>query len=111
MDRLDAMAAFVAVAELKGFAAAARRLKLSPPSVTRLVAGLEQRLSARLLHPTTRTVGLPAAGRRRRGAPAGGGAPPGPPPRRILADVGDAEANAQAGLAVPAGRLVVAAPL
>src|SRR4051812_19122379 len=99
MDRLDAMAAFVAVAELKGFAAAARRLKLSPPSVTRLVAGLEERLSARLLHRTTRTVALTEAGARYLDRA-----------RRILADVGDAEANARAEQAVPAGRLVVAAP-
>jgi len=100
MDRLDAMAAFVAVAELKGFAAAARRLKLSPPSVTRLVAGLEERLSARLLHRTTRTVALTEAGARYLDRA-----------RRILAEVGDAEANARAEVAAPSGRLVVAAPL
>src|SRR3954469_21650427 len=100
MDRLDAMAAFVAVAELKGFAAAARKLKLSPPSVTRLVAGLEERLSARLLHRTTRTVALTEAGARYLDRA-----------RRILAEVGDAEANARAERAAPAGRLVVAAPL
>ena len=93
------MAAFVAVAELKGFAAAARRLKLSPPSVTRLVAGLEERLSARLLHRTTRSVALTEAGARYLDRA-----------RRILADVGDAEAAARAELTAPAGRLVVAAP-
>ena len=58
MDRLDAMAAFVAVAELRGFAPAARRLGLSPSAVTRLVAALEERLSIRLLTRTTRTVTL-----------------------------------------------------
>ncbi|HYV43604.1 MAG TPA: LysR family transcriptional regulator [Myxococcaceae bacterium] len=100
MDRLDAMAAFVAVAELKGFAAAARKLKRSPPSVTRLVAGLEAHLSARLLHRTTRTVALTEAGARYLDRA-----------RRILGEVGDAEANARAEVAAPSGRLVVAAPL
>src|SRR4051812_11701573 len=99
MDRLDAMAAFVAVAELKGLAAAARRLKLSPPSVTRPVAGLEERLSARLLHRTTRTVALTEAGARYLDRA-----------RRILAEVGDAEANARGGRAGPTGGLVGGAP-
>jgi DNA-binding transcriptional LysR family regulator len=42
MDRIDAMNAFVAVADLQGFAPAARRLGLSASAVTRLVAALEQ---------------------------------------------------------------------
>jgi hypothetical protein len=37
MDRIDAMAAFVAVADLEGFAPAARKLGLSPSNVTRLI--------------------------------------------------------------------------
>jgi DNA-binding transcriptional LysR family regulator len=41
------MQAFVAVADLRGFAPAARRLGLSPSGVTRLVAALEDRLGAR----------------------------------------------------------------
>ena len=41
MDRIDAMQAFVAVADLHGFAPAARKLKLSPSAVTRLIAALE----------------------------------------------------------------------
>ena len=43
MDRIDAMQAFVAVAELSGFAPAARKLGLSASGVTRLVAALEDR--------------------------------------------------------------------
>src|SRR3979411_1267743 len=54
MDRIDAMQAFVAVADLQGFAPAARKLGLSPSGVTRLIAALEQRLGARLLQRTTR---------------------------------------------------------
>ena len=64
MDRLDAMAAFVAVADLEGFAPAARKLGLSPSNVTRLIAALEDRLGARLLQRTTRSVTLTDTGAR-----------------------------------------------
>jgi len=64
MDRLQAMTVFVAVAEEAGFALAARRLGLSPPSVTRAVSTLEGRLNARLFHRTTRSVQLTSAGER-----------------------------------------------
>ena len=37
MDRIDAMQAFVTVADLQGFAPAARKLGLSPSGVTRLI--------------------------------------------------------------------------
>src|ERR1700741_1639880 len=64
MDRLDAMQAFVTVADLQGFAPAARKLGLSPSGVTRLIAALEDRLGARLLQRTTRSVTLTDAGAR-----------------------------------------------
>lgn len=99
MDRIDAMSAFAAVAELRGFAPAARRLALSRPAVTRLVAALEARLGTRLLQRTTRSVALTDAGARYLEAA-----------RRILSDVAEAEALAQADRSVPAGRFVVAAP-
>lgn len=99
MDRLDAMTAFAAVAELRGFAPAARRLSLSRPAVTRLVASLEARLGTRLLQRTTRSVALTDAGARYLERA-----------RRILSDVAEAEALAQADRAAPTGRLVVAAP-
>lgn len=98
MDRLDAMTAFVAVAELRGFAPAARRLRLPPPKVTRLVAALEAHLAIRPLHRTTRAVGLTHAGARYLERA-----------RRILGEVADAEANARAERLAPAGRLVVGA--
>ena len=63
MDRIDAMQAFVAVADLQGFAPAARKLGLSPSGVTRLIAALENRLGARLLQRTTRQVTLPMPAR------------------------------------------------
>ena len=52
------MRVFVAVAEASSFAAAARRLSLSPAQVTRAVAAVETRCSARLLYRTTRVVRL-----------------------------------------------------
>ncbi len=99
MDRLDAMTAFVAVAEHRSFAQAARRLSLSPSAVTRLVAALEQRLSIRLLQRTTRSVALTDAGARYLERA-----------RRILADVDEAEGEAQQERTEPTGRFVVTAP-
>jgi DNA-binding transcriptional LysR family regulator len=100
MDRIDAMHAFVAVADLEGFAPAARKLKLSPSAVTRLIAALEERLGARLLQRTTRSVNLTDAGRRYLERA-----------RRILADVEEAERAAEGERTRPSGRLVVSAPL
>ena len=93
------MQAFVTVAELHGFAAAARKLGLSAPAVTRLVAALEQQLSLQLLHRTTRSVSLTAAGARflQRA-------------QTILAAVDDAEREVRSEQSEPAGRFVVAAP-
>jgi DNA-binding transcriptional LysR family regulator len=100
MDRLDGMAVFVAVADLRGFAPAARKLGLSPSVVTRQIAALEERLKARLLQRTTRSVTLTDAGARFLERA-----------RRILSDLAEAEGAAQAERTAPTGRLVVAAPL
>jgi DNA-binding transcriptional LysR family regulator len=100
MDRIDAMQAFVAVADLHGFAPAARKLHLSPSAVTRLVAALEERLGARLLQRTTRSVALTDAGARYLERI-----------RRILADVEEAELAAEDERIRPSGRLVVSAPV
>jgi DNA-binding transcriptional LysR family regulator len=64
VDRLLTLKIFVAVGEERGFAAAARRLALSPPAVTRAVAELELRLGVQLLQRTTRIVRLTDAGAR-----------------------------------------------
>lgn len=100
MDRLQAMTAFLAVADGSGFAAAARKLKLSPPVVTRAVAELEARLGARLLTRTTRVVRVTEAGARYADDC-----------RRILAAVGEAEAAATGTHATPRGHLTVTAPV
>jgi DNA-binding transcriptional LysR family regulator len=62
MDRLDAIAVFVAVAELGSFAAAARKLGHTPATVTRAIAELETSLSKQLFNRTTRSVALTEAG-------------------------------------------------
>jgi DNA-binding transcriptional LysR family regulator len=100
MDRIDAMQAFVAVADLRGFAPAARKLGMSPSGVTRLVAALEDRLGARLLQRTTRSVTLTDAGTRYLVRA-----------RRILADVEEAEGSTQDERTRPSGRLAVSAPV
>lgn len=100
MDRIDAMQAFALVADLKGFAPAARKLGLSASGVTRLIAALEQRVGARLLQRTTRSVTLTDVGARYLERI-----------RRILADVEEAEASAGAERTEPSGRLVVSAPI
>ena len=52
MDLLQGMQVFARVAQLNGFAAAARELSLSNAAVTKHVAALEARVGARLLERT-----------------------------------------------------------
>jgi len=100
MDRLSAMAAFVAVVDEAGFAAAARKLGQSPPAVTRAVAELESRMGVRLLTRTTRSVRLTEAGTRYAADC-----------RRILADVAESEASTIGVHSQPRGHLVITAPV
>jgi DNA-binding transcriptional LysR family regulator len=62
MDRLQAMEMFVRVAETGSFSKAAREFATTQPTVTKQVAGIEQRLNARLLNRNTRGVSLTRAG-------------------------------------------------
>jgi DNA-binding transcriptional LysR family regulator len=64
VDRFMGMQVFVAVGEAQGFAAAARRLGVSPPAVTRTISALEQELGVKLLQRTTRIVRLTEPGTR-----------------------------------------------
>jgi DNA-binding transcriptional LysR family regulator len=100
MDRFHMMQVFVAVAEEQGFAAAARRLQLSPPAVTRAVATLEQHLNIKLLNRTTRHVRVTEAGLRYL-----------EDARRLLSDVVAAEEAAAGINAEPRGRITVTAPV
>lgn len=98
MDRLDAMRIFVTVAETAGFAQAARQLRLSPPSVTRAVAALEERLGASLFQRSTRHVRLTEAGQRFL-----------LDARRILAEMEEAEASVAGDHGAPRGELSITA--
>ena len=100
MDRFHLMAVFVAVAEEESFAAAARRLRMSPPAVTRAVAFLEQRLGVRLLTRTTRRVRTTDAGARYL-----------EDARRILLEADEADEAAAGINATPRGHLSVTAPV
>ncbi|NDY90138.1 LysR family transcriptional regulator [Ideonella livida] len=99
MDRLQSMKVFQKVVEEGSFAAAARALDLSPAVVTRLVADLEEHLGTRLLHRSTRSLSLSAAGEsyleRLRG---------------ILADIEDAEDHVACHTRAVAGTLRLACP-
>jgi len=63
MDRPEAMAVFLRVVEDGDFSAAARRLRMTPSAVSKIVARVEDRLGVRLLHRTTRRVSLTEEGR------------------------------------------------
>ncbi len=64
MDRMAAMETFVAVVEAGSFSAAARRLNLGQPAVSKSIAQLEERLGARLLLRSTRGLTATDAGQR-----------------------------------------------
>lgn len=100
MDRLESMRVFVAVAEQQGFAAAARRLGLSAPSVTRAVAALESHIGSPLLQRTTRALRLTEAGAHYLADC-----------KRILAEIDDAEASAAGSHRDPKGLLGITAPV
>lgn len=100
MDRFHEMQIFMAVAEEEGFAAAARRLNISPPSVTRAIAAMEERIGTQLLSRTTRSLHLTEAGQRYLDDC-----------RRILNEVDEAEEAAADSYSIPRGHLTVTAPV
>jgi DNA-binding transcriptional LysR family regulator len=63
MDRIEELRVFVAVADAKSFAQAARRLGISPAQASKRIARLEDRLHSRLLNRTTRDVSVTDSGR------------------------------------------------
>ena len=62
LARLDDLTVFLAVCEMRGFRAAAKRLGLSPSTVSETIVQLETRLGVPLLIRTTRNVVPTAAG-------------------------------------------------
>ncbi|BCM81961.1 LysR family transcriptional regulator [Methylobacterium indicum] len=98
MDRLDAMAVFVAVVETGSLAAAGRKLGHSPATVTRAVAMLEERLGERLLHRSTRALRLTERGEHQVAVY-----------RSILAELAEADGSDAAGDRIT-GRIALTAP-
>lgn len=99
MDQLRAMRVFVAVNDAGSFVGAAQSLAMSPAAVTRLVAELEDRLGARLLHRTTRRLALTEIGESYLERA-----------RRILVDIEEASALASESARQPRGTLRLLAP-
>ena len=64
MDRLAELAVLAAILDTGSLAGAARRLRRSPPAVTRTLATLEERVGTRLLQRSTRQLTPTEAGRR-----------------------------------------------
>jgi len=101
MDDADLrdLAAFVAVARYRNFRRAAVEQRMSASSLSQRMRALEQRLGARLLNRTTRSVALTEAGERllQRLAPA-------------LRDVAEATLDVRKMRDVPSGRLRINGP-
>lgn len=98
MDQIHLMNVLVAVGDEESFAAAARRLDLSPAAVTRAIAALEAQLGVKLVLRTTRNVRLTEAGSRYL-----------EDSRNILASIAEANRAAAGGNAQPRGNLSVTA--
>ena len=94
MDRMTAMATFVKVVEAGGFAAAARKLKMSPSTVTEHIQSLETRLGVRLLNRSTRKLSVTDVGKSYYERCL-----------QILADADDADNVVQASQSTPRGKL------
>lgn len=100
MDQMHLMNVFMAVGEEESFAAASRRLDLSPAAVTRAVSALEEQLGVKLLSRTTRNVRLTEAGSRYLNDT-----------RNILASIVEANEAAAGVNSAPRGNLSVTAPV
>jgi DNA-binding transcriptional LysR family regulator len=100
MDRLESMSILLAVVDAGSLSAAARRLAMPLPTVSRKVAELEAHLNTRLLHRTTRQLSLTEAGASYVASC-----------RRILEEIGEAERIVTGEYATPKGELVVTAPV
>src|SRR5262245_42302751 len=100
MVDLNEVLVFARVVDAGSFSAAARLLAMPKSTVSRKVAELEERIGARLLHRTTRKLGLTDAGRiyYEHGA-------------RIVAELEEAEQAVSRMQAAPRGLLRVTTPL
>lgn len=98
MDKIRELEVFAEIATARSMAEAGRRLNLSPPAVTRILAGLEDRLGVRLVQRTTRSLNLTEAGRRFKEAA-----------DRLLVDMDAAEREASGTGEDPRGRITITA--
>lgn len=100
MDTLTSMQVFRLAVELKSFAAAARRLDMSPAMASKHVMHLERRLGALLLNRTSRRLSLTEAGTVYFDHA-----------RHMLDDLEDVEASVAQSRAAPRGTLRLSAPV
>lgn len=100
MDRLQAMRTFVSVIDSGSLSAAASRIGFSLPTVSRLLGGLERELGVRLVARNTHGLSLTDGGRLYYQRC-----------RRILDELGEADAAVQRHSKVPTGELRVTAPV
>lgn len=99
-DRLTAMTHFVRIAEGGSLSAAARAMGKSLPALSRSLRALEERLGARLLTRTTRSIALTEFGQQYFEHC-----------RRILRDIEEAENLANEAGSVAKGQVRITAPL
>lgn len=94
IDRAGELSAFVASVQAGSFSAAARQLGLTPSAVSKVVQRLETRLGVRLLHRTTRHLGLTPEGEHFLARA-----------QRIVAEIEEAELEAASASLAPRGVL------
>lgn len=99
MDVLLSMRIFCTVAELRSFSASADRLNMAHSAISKHVALLERRLSARLLNRTSRHVSLTEVGELYLQQA-----------RRILESIDETEAVVRGNVVKPSGVLKISVP-
>ncbi|NYH26903.1 LysR family transcriptional regulator [Paraburkholderia bryophila] len=100
MDRLIAMETFIGVIEAGSFSAAARRLNVGQPAVSKSIAQLEERLGVRLLLRSTRGLTPTDAGQKFYERA-----------KRVIEEADEAELAVRISGASLSGRLRVCAPV
>lgn len=100
MDHLESIRTFCKVVEAGGFSSAANQLGTSVARVSKLVSSLEQRLGARLLHRTTRSVTVTEVGEQYYHSI-----------RPAVSEINDVESNLSHLTEQVSGKLKVALPL
>jgi DNA-binding transcriptional LysR family regulator len=100
VDRFESMSILLGVVEAGSLSAAARKLVIPLPTVSRKLAELEAHLGTRLMYRTTRQLSLTEAGVAYVAAC-----------RRILEEVGEAERIVSGEYSAPKGLLVVTTPV